>query len=182
MIYVSNKIKPELSINYYNPIQNSLGGLFELVFRFTHGFTLTQHASYLDPYNYNGTESYPFYLSKKEITAYHEAGHTVMALLFPQYFEMYKVTIKPSAEGLGYSEFYYKKYDWELATLFFLGGTAAERFLSDHGKMPYHLVAIGSKGDFNKVDRLLEQNYKIDEFHIYYKYTKDLIDKYFDLL
>ncbi|WP_081931924.1 hypothetical protein ['Chrysanthemum coronarium' phytoplasma] len=116
------------------------------------------------------------------MTAYHEAGHTLIALLFPQYFEMYKVTIKPSAEGLGYSEFYYKKYDWELATLFFLGGTAAERFLSDHGKMPYHLVAIGSKGDFNKLDRLLEKNHKIDEFHIYYKYTKDLIDKYFGLL
>ena len=74
-----------------------------------------------------------------ELVSYHETGHALMACLFPQFFDVRKVTINANKNGAGgytlftpkerYSKYATKKY--MLANLIIaLGGRAAEVYLN----------------------------------------------------
>jgi cell division protease FtsH len=90
-----------------------------------------------------------------QLVAYHEAGHTVMTLLFKEFFDVRKVTINANSNGAGgytlftpkerYSNYPTKKF--MLANLITaLGGRAAEVML--YSKGPYQEEALNYENEF----------------------------------
>ena len=86
----------------------------------------------------------------KLATAYHEAGHTVVAKLLPKADPFHKVTIIPRGRALGVTwqlpehdnETYSKSYLLDRLAILFGGRVAEEVFLD--------LVSTGASDDFNK--------------------------------
>ena len=69
----------------------------------------------------------------KENTAYHEAGHAILALVIPGADPLHKVTILPRGMAGGYTiqiptedKYYYSKDDLLVKIICFMGGRAAE--------------------------------------------------------
>ena len=80
-----------------------------------------------------------------QLVSYHETGHALMAALFPQFFDVRKVTINANKNGAGgytlftpkeqYTKYATKKF--MLANLIIaLGGRAAEVYLNDYKYKP----------------------------------------------
>ncbi len=86
----------------------------------------------------------------KRATAYHEAGHAVVAKLLPKADPVHKVTIIPRGRALGVTwqlpehdnETYSKEYLLDRLAILFGGRVAEELFLN--------LVSTGASDDFNK--------------------------------
>uniref|UniRef100_A0A6C0AXI1 AAA+ ATPase domain-containing protein n=1 Tax=viral metagenome TaxID=1070528 RepID=A0A6C0AXI1_9ZZZZ len=98
-----------------------------------------------------------------ELVAYHEAGHTVIAKLFDDVFDLRKITINANNNGAGgytlftpnerYSEFPTKKY--LLSNLMVaLGGRAAETLLYDRQDNFYKSKNYEDAKIFNNIDNL----------------------------
>src|SRR5690606_26486039 len=88
----------------------------------------------------------------KRLTAYHEAGHTIVGLLMPDHDPVYKVSIIPRGRALGVTMFLpeqdrhnYSKRQLEsmLATLF--GGRVAEELVFGPDQ-----VTTGAANDFQR--------------------------------
>jgi cell division protease FtsH len=91
---------------------------------------------------------------EKEITAYHEAGHALLAWLLPEVDLIHKVTIIPRGRSLGVTQLMpdeerfnagEKRLHAQLA--FILGGRAAERLLFDE-------YSAGAEDDLRKASQL----------------------------
>jgi cell division protease FtsH len=86
----------------------------------------------------------------KRATAYHEAGHAVVAKLLPKADPVHKVTIIPRGRALGVTwqlpehdnETYSKDYLLDRLAILFGGRVAEELFLN--------LISTGASDDFNK--------------------------------
>ena len=120
--------------------------------------------------------------NEERLVAYHEAGHTLMALLFKEFFDVRKVTINANTNGAGgytlftpkeeYSSYATKKY--LLANLIVtMGGRAAEMILFDkvynkNEELKYNNnkvfrslknldITTGASQDFKQADNLARQ-------------------------
>lgn len=87
-----------------------------------------------------GTERKSMIISdeEKRLTAYHEAGHTLVAMLLPGSDPVHKVTIIPRGRAMGVTHFLPidEKHSWskkfiELKLVHLAGGRAAERLIFD---------------------------------------------------
>ena len=98
-----------------------------------------------------------------ELVAYHEAGHTLIALLFSDFFEVRKVTINANLNGAGgytlfteksrFSEYPTKKY--MLAKLMVaLGGRAAEIVLYNNINNQLNSAKYSDEKIFNNIKNL----------------------------
>jgi cell division protease FtsH len=99
------------------------------------------------------------YLTEKEkrITAYHEAGHTLVAKLTPGADPIHKVTIIPRGHALGVTQQlpeddrYHYQRDYLLSRLAIaLGGRAAEKVVFD-------VVSTGAQNDLKQATELAEK-------------------------
>ncbi|MBP5835712.1 hypothetical protein [Candidatus Phytoplasma meliae] len=117
-------------------------------------------------------------LSQLEITSYHEAGHTLIILLYPDDFEFSYVTINPSGRMLGHAKYtYINPNNWKGEVLVALGGTAAEKELAQNNQISKEIVGKGSSSDFRKAKNLLNNhssNPKSDFDH-YLKESQQLL-------
>jgi cell division protease FtsH len=87
---------------------------------------------------------------EKEITAYHEAGHTLMAWLLPGAHPVHKVTIIPRGRALGITQmrpdedrFNMSEHELRDHLTMMLGGRAAERLIFDE-------VTVGAENDLER--------------------------------
>ncbi len=98
-----------------------------------------------------------------ELVAYHEAGHTLVAKLFDDVFDLRKITINPNSNGAGgytlftpnerYSGFPTKKY--LLSNLMVaLGGRAAEKILYERQDNFYKSKNYDDKKIFDDINNL----------------------------
>jgi len=94
---------------------------------------------------------------EKQITAYHEAGHTLLALLLPGTDPIHKVTIIPHGMALGVTQqlpeddrYYYPRSYLENRICVALGGRAAERLV-------FGEVSTGAQNDLKIVSDLAEK-------------------------
>lgn len=94
---------------------------------------------------------------EKRITAYHEAGHTLIAWLLPGTDPIHKVTIIPHGMALGITQqlpeddrYYYPRSYLENRLRVALGGRAAERLV-------FGEVSTGAKSDLKMVTDLAEK-------------------------
>lgn len=94
---------------------------------------------------------------EEEITSYHEAGHTLIALLYPENFQVPYVTIKRTQRTLGHTSCKVLKFDPKTATLLNFGGTAAENILAKNHQMQRLQVGKGSGDDHNNAKHNLNQ-------------------------
>jgi cell division protease FtsH len=91
---------------------------------------------------------------EKRLTAYHEAGHALVAWLIPEADPVHKVTIIPRGRALGVTQFlppedrmsYYER-DLRAMLVVLLGGRAAERLVFDD-------LSAGVADDLKKSTRL----------------------------
>lgn len=95
--------------------------------------------------------------SEKRITAYHEAGHALTALLLPGTDPVHKVTIVPRGMALGLTQqlpeddrFYYPKSYLMDRLSVLLGGRVAERLV-------LHDISTGSQNDLKMISDLAEK-------------------------
>jgi cell division protease FtsH len=96
-------------------------------------------------------------VKEKEATAYHEAGHVIVATHIPEVDPVHKVTIIPRGRALGLTHFvplddkrsYSKSYlEGQLATL--LGGRVAERLI-------YNELTSGASNDLQRATEIARQ-------------------------
>jgi len=93
---------------------------------------------------------------EKEITAYHEAGHALVAKVLPNAYPPRKITIIPRGKGLGYTKSLWEdRYIWsrsqfndELAFLF--GGRVAEELI-------FNEMTTGAQDDIKRASELARQ-------------------------
>ncbi|TWJ14315.1 ATP-dependent zinc metalloprotease FtsH [Geobacter argillaceus] len=95
--------------------------------------------------------------NEKRITAYHEAGHTLIAKLLPGTDPIHKVTIIPHGMALGITQqlpeddrYYYPRSYLENRISVTLGGRAAERLI-------FGEVSTGAQNDLKMVTDLAEK-------------------------
>lgn len=95
--------------------------------------------------------------TEKRITAYHEAGHTLVAKLLPGTDTIHKVTIIPHGMALGVTQqlpeddrYYYPRSYLEKRICVALGGRAAERLV-------FGEVSTGAQSDLQLVTDLAEK-------------------------
>lgn len=95
--------------------------------------------------------------SEKRLTAYHEAGHTLVAALLPGTDPIHKVTIIPRGVALGITQqiptddrYYYPRSYLENRICVALGGRAAERLV-------FGEVSTGAQNDLKVVTDLAEK-------------------------
>jgi cell division protease FtsH len=95
--------------------------------------------------------------NEKRITAYHEAGHTLIAKLLPGADPIHKVTIIPHGIALGITQqlpeddrYYYPRSYLENRICVALGGRAAERLV-------FGEVSTGAKSDLKLITDLAEK-------------------------
>lgn len=137
-------------------------------------------------------------LIEQQTVAYHEAGHTITALLFKEFFDVRKVTIISNSNGAGGYTLYtpsdnYKNYPTKkflLAQMIvILGGRAAEiilhsKFLKYYNPLTYNTdvlfdniknldISTGASGDLKQAD-LLARTY-IELFGIENTHTENTI-------
>ena len=91
---------------------------------------------------------------EKEVTAYHEAGHALLAWLLPGCDRLHKVTIIPRGRALGVTQLLPEEdrlniFEQDLAArlIFILGGRAAE-------KMIYDQYSAGAENDLSQATSL----------------------------
>lgn len=94
---------------------------------------------------------------EKQLTAYHEAGHTLVAKLLPGTDPIHKVTIIPHGMALGITQqlpeddrYYYPRSYLESRICVALGGRAAERLV-------FGEVSTGAQNDLKMVTDLAEK-------------------------
>lgn len=94
---------------------------------------------------------------EKRITAYHEAGHTLVAKLLPGTDPIHKVTIIPHGMALGVTQqlpeddrYHYPQSYLENRIAVYLGGRAAERLV-------FGEVSTGAQSDLKQVTDLAEK-------------------------
>jgi cell division protease FtsH len=94
---------------------------------------------------------------EKQLTAYHEAGHALIALLLPGTDPIHKVTIIPHGMALGITQqlpeddrYYYPRSYLENRICVALGGRAAERLV-------FGEVSTGAQSDLKLVSDLAEK-------------------------
>ncbi|AYJ01394.1 hypothetical protein CWO85_02680 [Candidatus Phytoplasma ziziphi] len=98
------------------------------------------------------------YLSEDKITSYHESGHAIITLLYPEYFEFVGVTIKPYGAILGHCDFQIKKRNWQAESLVSFGGTSSESLLAKRKQIPKDKVGKGSGSDHANVSFLVQSH------------------------
>ncbi|CCP88104.1 hypothetical Protein psc1_04290 [Candidatus Phytoplasma solani] len=96
-------------------------------------------------------------LTEEEITAYHEAGHALITLLYPQNYKLRYVTIVPQGYTLGHSDHQVLKNNPQKSVLIALGGTAAEALIANNHQMDKKTVGKGSGSDFKKARKILKK-------------------------
>ncbi|MGE4578809.1 MAG: ATP-dependent zinc metalloprotease FtsH [Desulfuromonadales bacterium] len=94
---------------------------------------------------------------EKKITAYHEAGHTLVAKMLPGADPIHKVTIIPRGHALGVTQqlpnddrYHYTRDYLMTRITVFLGGRAAE-------KAVFGVVSTGAQSDLKEVTELAEK-------------------------
>ncbi|MEZ0180366.1 hypothetical protein ['Camptotheca acuminata' phytoplasma] len=119
------------------------------------------------------------YLTEKEITAYHESGHTLIALAHPEHFEVKYVTIKKRGHTLGHTMTIKKKANPRLDVLLSFGGQAAQSFLADNNKMDPKKIKEGCSDDIRNAKNAFQriQPPKPKQLDFYLKETKQIIEK-----
>ncbi len=90
----------------------------------------------------------------KELTAYHEAGHAILALVIPGADPLHKVTILPRGLAGGYTiqipiedKYYYTKNDLLVKVICALGGRASEQLMFDE-------ITTGAAQDLREVTEI----------------------------
>ena len=90
----------------------------------------------------------------KEITAYHEAGHAILALVIPGADPLHKVTVLPRGMAGGYTiqipiedKYYYTKEDLLIKITSLLGGRVAEELV-------FNEVTTGASNDLKEATEL----------------------------
>ena len=90
----------------------------------------------------------------KEITAYHEAGHAILALVVPGADPLHKVTVLPRGMAGGYTiqipiedKYYYTKEDLLIKITSLLGGRVAEEIV-------FNEVTTGASNDLKEATEL----------------------------
>lgn len=93
---------------------------------------------------------------EKALTAYHEAGHTIVGLLVPDHDPVYKVTIIPRGRALGVTMYLperdsvsYSKQKIESSLSCLFGGRVAEKLIYGEEK-----VTTGASNDISKATEL----------------------------
>ncbi|WP_349401698.1 ATP-binding protein [Candidatus Phytoplasma solani] len=116
-------------------------------------------------------------LTNEETTAYHEAGHALITLLYPHNYEMSYVTIIPRGSTLGHSKHKILKNDWKNNVLVALAGTAAESLVACNNQIDKQKVGKGSGSDFSKARKILNRNSKNpkNDFNLLLKQSEDLL-------
>lgn len=103
--------------------------------------------------------SYTFTAQKKLLVAYHEAGHALTSLAFPEVVEVKKITIVPRREFGGYTwvslrnqkdDYLINKEQILVLITGLLGGRASEEVV--YGSQ---YVTVGAYSDFKKVSNLV---------------------------
>jgi cell division protease FtsH len=91
---------------------------------------------------------------EREMTAYHEAGHALLAWLLPDTDELHKVTIIPRGRALGVTQLLPSEERYNIGEkrlhqqlTFVMGGRAAEKLVFDE-------YSAGAEDDLNKATRL----------------------------
>jgi cell division protease FtsH len=91
---------------------------------------------------------------EKEMTAYHEAGHAILAWLLPEADTVHKVTIIPRGRALGVTQllpaeerYHVGQRRLEEQLVFVMGGRAAEKLVFDE-------FSAGAEDDIKKATRL----------------------------
>ncbi len=117
-------------------------------------------------------------LSEVEITSYHESGHTIITLLYPEYFEFSGVTIIPYGNILGHSDSKPKEPNWRAEALVNFGGTSAENLLFKRKQIPKDIVGKGSGTDHANVNFLVQRNSTTPrkDYDLLYKECQKLIE------
>ena len=92
--------------------------------------------------------------NEKKMTAYHEAGHALLAWILPGLDRLHKVTIIPRGRSLGVTQLVpkeermnYGERDLKSRLTFMLGGRAAE-------KLVYDEVSAGAENDLSQATKL----------------------------
>ncbi|MDO8430253.1 MAG: ATP-dependent zinc metalloprotease FtsH [bacterium] len=93
----------------------------------------------------------------KNVTAYHEAGHTLIAKLIPEADPVHKVTIIPRGPALGFTKqlpnddrYSITQKQLEAMVLVCLGGRAAEELV-------FNEITTGHSNDFEKATHILKK-------------------------
>ncbi|MGI3136392.1 MAG: hypothetical protein ACN23H_02305 [Candidatus Phytoplasma vitis] len=117
-------------------------------------------------------------LSEVEITSYHESGHAIITLLYPEYFEFLGVTIIPSGGTLGHCRHNIKKINWKAEALVAFGGTSSENLLFKRKQIPKDKVGKGSGTDHAKANFLVQSNSTTPrkDYDLLYKECQKLIE------
>src|SRR5262249_52491944 len=91
---------------------------------------------------------------EKKMTAYHEAGHALLAWILPGIDRLHKVTIIPRGRALGVTQllpeedrFNISQTELNSRLIFMLGGRAAE-------KMVFNEFSAGAENDLSQVTKL----------------------------
>ncbi|MBS2994013.1 hypothetical protein ['Santalum album' aster yellows phytoplasma] len=123
-------------------------------------------------------------LEEEEITSYHEAGHTLIALLYPENFQVPYVTIKRTQRTLGHTSCKVLKSDPKTETLVNFGGTAAENILAKNHQMKRLQVGKGSGFDHNSAKHNLNKfsPYPQKDFNAFLQKTEHLLQNNKDAL
>lgn len=97
-------------------------------------------------------------LSEEEITAFHEAGHALIALNYRDVCEVKEISIIPKNKIAGYTNIDCSIENPEVKIATLLGGSSAEKILSLNQKIPISEVGLGSKSDHDKILQILKKN------------------------
>ncbi|MDV3196315.1 MAG: hypothetical protein Q8885_02260 [Candidatus Phytoplasma stylosanthis] len=120
-------------------------------------------------------------LSEREITAFHEAGHALIDLYYPELIDVEYATIKKTQRSLGHVKCSFKENNNDIKVLSLLGGIAAETLLAEDNKMDKKQVGKGSlKGpmsDLAKAKKIMPSLKNKDQFKFFLNQSKEIIKK-----
>ncbi|MDV3166862.1 MAG: hypothetical protein Q8784_00290 [Vigna little leaf phytoplasma] len=149
--------------------------MFFILIVYSHSKKLIQYSLA----NFCGTE----YISKQknltqtEITSYHESGHALIQLLYPQDFNILYVTIMPKGETLGHVKSRMLRNNWRASVLSSLGGAAAELFIANENQMDHQEVGKGAGSDLKKIRFILNRcsTNPNNDFNLFWHESQNLL-------
>ncbi|MDV3167750.1 MAG: hypothetical protein Q8781_01560 [Candidatus Phytoplasma stylosanthis] len=120
-------------------------------------------------------------LSEREITAFHEAGHALIDLSYPELIDVEYATIKKTKRSLGHVKCSFKENNNDIRVLSLLGGIAAETLLAEDNKMDKKQVGKGSlegpTSDLTKAKKIMPALKNKEQFKFFLNQSKEIIKK-----
>ncbi|QTX03215.1 hypothetical protein LFWB_6540 [Candidatus Phytoplasma luffae] len=117
------------------------------------------------------------HVSEIEKTAYHEAGHALIALSFPENFNVISVTIVPTNKTLGHVKHSVIKRNNHNQALICLGGVASESLLFEQNRININDVGKGSGDDIKKLKTIMPICKNQKEYTNFLNKTKTILRK-----